>query len=559
MASLPSNDDSPLDAETQGLIDRLERLAPNDAKTAAVISALKSNLRMAEKKSLEQSEALAAYQQAYEKLTQPAFRIGIFLRLLEDEGLASVVLGDTEYIAALDPHVDRALLRTGAKVRLNEAYAIVGLVHDSGGGALVKVAEALSDGRLKIGGEGASGQSRLVGRSEELKEGLVKAGDEVRLDPTGRLAVEQFTRKEGNDYFIEEIPETPWERIGGQEEAISLIKETIEQPLLYPELYAKYDQKPVKGILLYGPPGCGKTLIGKAIAYNLARDYSARTGREIKECFLHISGPKILNMWLGETERMVREIFAAAREKAKEGRLVVIFIDEAESILRTRSGGKFMNISNTLVPQFNAEMDGMVSLENVLVVLTSNRPDYIDPAILRPERIDRKIKIKRPGKTASRDVLDLYLSPSLPLDPALIAAHDGEASCARVGLIEGTISYLWREEADTEFLRVYHRSGGVESLHWKDLVSGALIKSVVDRAKLSAIRRSIAEPENDHGLTLEDLKEAIRSEFKENEIFPKSDLLDDWLKLIDVEPESVAAVKPVSGPPSMDYQAKGIS
>lgn len=546
------------DAELQGMLDRLDSLASGDAKAAAVLSSLKAKLRRSQIQSEAQAEELSAFREAYEKLTQPAYRIGVLLKVLEEGRLASVALGDTEYIAALDPGIDSTSLKTGARVRLNEAYAVVGLAEDSGGGPLIKVAEVMADGRLRIGGEGASGQSRLVGRCESLIDQEIKAGDEVRLDASGRLALEVLSRKEASDYFIEEIPDTPWEKIGGQEEAIELIKETIEQPLLYPELYAKFDQKPVKGILLYGPPGCGKTLIGKAIACSLARDYSLRSGKVVKECFLHISGPKILNMWLGETERMVREIFAAAREKAKEGRLVVIFIDEAESILRTRSGGRWMNISNTLVPQFNAEMDGLVSLENVLVVLTSNRPDYIDPAILRPERIDRKIKIKRPGRAAAKDIFDLYLLPTLPIDRSFAQGSPDEAS-ARECLIEGAVEFLWREDPESEFLRVYHRHGGAETLYWRDLVSGALIKSVVDRAKMFAIKRSIAEPEAGHGLSLSDLEAAISAEFKESEIFPRSDLVEDWLKLIDVEPETVASVKPVGGQTLRSFDDKGIS
>jgi proteasome-associated ATPase len=340
------------------------------------------------------------------------------------------------------------------------------------------------------------------------------------------------------------VPEIPWSAIGGQDEAIRLIRETIEGPMLHPEIYARFEKKPLKGILLYGPPGCGKTLIGKAIAYNLAKDYSQETGHEVKEYFMHISGPKILNMWLGETERIVREIFATAREKSKEGRLVVIFMDEAESVLRTRSTGRWLNISNTVVPQFCAELDGLVSLENVVLVLTSNRPDYIDPAILRPERIDRKVKVDRPNKDASRDILSIYLHDRLPFDPALVK-EQGEPECARIALVESALAYLWKKSPKTEFLKVAFRNGNSETLYWKDLVSGALLKSIVDRAKDIAIRRAIASPNEDHGINEQDLHEAIDAEYAENEIFPKSDDAQDWLKLLDFEPESVASVKPI--------------
>ncbi|MFW5697645.1 MAG: AAA family ATPase, partial [Fimbriimonadaceae bacterium] len=270
-----------------------------------------------------------------------------------------------------------------------------------------------------------------------------------------------------------------------------------------------------------------------------------------------ISGPKILNMWLGETERMVREIFATARERAREGRLVVIFMDEAESILRTRSSGRWLNISNTVVPQFCAEMDGLVSLKNVVLIITSNRPDYIDPAVLRPERIDRKVKIQRPTKEAARDIVGIYLHDRLPVDPELAKQHDGEA-CARRALIEFTVSHLWREDKDAEFLNVYLRNGNQETLHWKDMVSGALLKSIVDRAKDRAIRRAISEPNEEHGISEEDMRVSVEAEYRENEIFPKSEAVEDWLKLLDLEPESVATVKPIRPDRAVEIARKTI-
>ena len=261
---------------------------------------------------------------------------------------------------------------------------------------------------------------------------------------------------------------------------------------------------------------------------------------------MYISGPKILNMWLGETERMVREIFRIAREKAKEGRLVFIFMDEAESVLRTRSSGRWLNISNTVVPQFCAELDGLVALENVVLMLTSNRPDYIDPAVLRPERIDRKVKIDRPNKEACREIVDIYLNENLPLDSSLMAKHKCDANAARNAMIDGAIEFLWQTSPKSEFLRVSFRNGSQETLYWKDLVSGALIKSFVDRAKDLAIQRAVTDPEGEHGISPEDLYSSIEEEFAENEIFPRSDTQDDWLKLLDVEPENVVAVRPVS-------------
>ncbi len=540
------------EARINKLIERLQEAVPQgDQKVEALIAALKAELKQERADTEEREKTLAAYEEAYQKLTAPANKVGVFLRDIDGEKCL-VALGDTEYVALVDPHLDRAALVHGARVTLNDAYAVIGTLPDAPTGAVIKVSEVLSDGRLRVGADVQGGQGRVVDLSSALKGDVVKSGDEVRLDQTGRVAIEHFPKQETRDYFVEEVPDTPWSAVGGQEKAIALIRETIELPLLHPEIYKKFDKKPIKGILLYGPPGCGKTLIGKAIAHNLAREYSKEAGQEVKEYFMHISGPKILNMWLGETERIVREIFATAREKSKEGRLVVIFMDEAESVLRTRSTGRWLNISNTVVPQFCAELDGLVSLENVVLVLTSNRPDYIDPAILRPERIDRKVKVERPNKEASRDILSIYLHDRLPFDPALVKEQGGN-ECARVALVESTLAHLWRKSTQTEFLKVAFRNGNTETLHWKDLVSGALIKSVVDRAKDIAIRRAIAEPTTDHGINESDLHAAVEAEYSENEIFPKSDDAQDWLKLLDFEPESVASVKPVRADKGADY------
>ncbi len=527
----------------------MEQAPQSEAKLRNYLSALSSELEREEKERAEQARMLAEYEEAYAKLTSPANRIGVCLRVVEPDRVL-VALGDGEYLALVDPMMDAAGLVPGARVTLNEAFAVVGLAPGGHGGLLTKVQQVLEDGRLRVGSDPANQQGKLVARSDALRTTEVRAGDEVMLDAAGRVAVEHFQKQETLDYFVEEVEETRWEAIGGQDEAIRLIRDTIEQPLLYPELYRRFDKKPIKGILLFGPPGCGKTLIGKATAYNLAKEYSGRVGRQVKECFLHISGPKILNMWLGETERMVREIFATARERAKEGQLVVVFLDEAESILRTRSSGRWLNISNTVVPQFCAEMDGLVSLENVVLIITSNRPDYIDPAVLRPERIDRKVKICRPDHDAARAVFCIYLHERLPLDPAWLAEHEGDAAGARQALIEAAVAFLWRKVRETEFVKVALHNGTNDVLHWKDLVSGALIKSVVDRAKDAAIRRAIADPVGEHGVSPEDVRQAIAAEYRENEIFPKSDSVEDWLKLLDLEPESVAAVKPIR--PSKD-------
>lgn len=542
------------------LIERLEKLPIDDPKFVNYVSELK---RIVESEATDREElnrTVQEYQAAYEKLTAPANRVGSFLRWVDsdDRRYAQLLLGDSEYISEVDPKLDFGLLKLGVRVRLNEAYAVVGILDQPEVGSLQRVAEVLSDGRLRLGSDTPGSDGRLVLRSDELADETFAVGDEIRLDSSGRIAIEHFSKRENRDFFFEEVPEIRWTAVGGQEEAIRTIRETIETPLIHPELYAAYEKSPPKGILLYGPPGCGKTLLGKATAHNLTKEYSKQVGKKVEEYFMMISGPKILNMWLGETERMVREIFQTARAKAKEGRMVFIFMDEAESVLRTRSSGKWLNISNTVVPQFCAELDGLVALENVVLMLTSNRPDYIDPAILRPERIDRKIKINRPDKASSKQILSIYLHANLPLDSEVASRFNGDLDCARLHLIDEVVEKLWSSDSDTQFLRIHLRNGKTETLHWKDLVSGALLKSVVDRSKDTAIRRAISEPKAPHGITANDLLDALSSEFKENEIFPKSETAEDWLKLLDYEPDQVVSVRPIERNHGAEYIKKSI-
>jgi proteasome-associated ATPase len=542
------NDPGPRVPETSyraiALVDRiLGMVKSEDSRLVNHLLLLRHQLETDETQFEEAQKLLAEYEEAYQKLTSPANRVGTYLGDTP-EGYASVAMGDGEFVVTIDPKLENPEFQAGTRVRLNEAYAIVGDMGPWPNGSIVKVGEVLEGGRIRVALDATGQNSRIVTRTDALAESKLKTGDEVRVEPNFRVALEHFPQQEVRDYYLEEIPELPWEKIGGQEEAIKVIRDTIEHPLLYPELYAKFEKKPLKGILLFGPPGCGKTLIGKATAYNLTREYSQRMGQDVEEYFMYINGPKILNMWLGESERMVREIFAQAREKAKEGRLVFIFIDEAEAILRTRSSGRYLNIANTVVPQFAAEMDGLVGLQNVVVMLTSNRPDYIDPAILRPERIDRKVKVERPDRKAARDIFSIYLHPGIPLDPATVTQY-GSADAAREALIDGSLRFLFRRTEDTEFLEVHLRNGGTDRLYWKDLLSGALITSVVERAKDYAIKRAIATGEFDQGVSLEDLEKAIRVEYKENEIFPKTDTQDDWLKLLDYEPENVVTLRPI--------------
>ncbi|WP_395142626.1 AAA family ATPase [Armatimonas sp.] len=538
-------DNDEMQLRAVGLVDELLAMtAPSDPKYQYLML-LRHQLETDERQMRDAQEVLEQFEDAYAKLTETASKIGMYLGPLENSKKVFLAVGDGEYVGNVDPKLATDEMTIGDRVVINDAFAVVQVLPPHMAGPLVKVGEVLGDGRVRVGGDAQGQNSRIVGLGEALQFADMKAGDEVRLEPTGKLAMEHFPKAESKDFFLEEVPQVPWEKIGGQDEVIEIIRDAIEKPLLYPELYERFGKRPLKGILLYGPPGCGKTLIGKATAYNLTKEFNQQTGQNLKEYFMYINGPKILNMWLGESERQVREIFATAREKAKDGHLVFIFIDEAESILRTRNSGRWTNISNTVVPQFCAEMDGLVSSANVVVMLTSNRPDYIDPAILRPERIDRRVKVKRPDKKASRDILAIYLNENVPLDCALLEAHNGDKRAAAAELVDNTVAHLWRKDAETEFLDVFNRNGGTERLYWKDLVSGALLSSLVERAKDFAIKRAIASGNQSEGLTQDDLYKALALEFKENEIFPKSDAVEDWLMLLDQAPENVADVKPI--------------
>jgi proteasome-associated ATPase len=524
--------------DAAGLLDEIIRSGKvEDSRTINTLFLLRHQLETDKRQLTEAAEVIGQYEEAYNKLTQPANRLGVYLGLPPEERtkrkvepenpgeLALIAVGDQEYVVQVDPNLDEPKFEIGTRVKINEGYAIVGDMGPAENGPVAKISEVMDDGRLRVSSD--------------------PQGMQVRMEPFFKVALEMFGGNDSRDYFLDEVPVLPWEKVGGQEEAIEIIKDAIELPLLYPELFERFGKKPLKGILLYGPPGCGKTLIGKATAYNLTKAYNERTGQNLKEYFMLINGPQILNMWLGESERQVREIFAAAREKSKEGHLVFIFIDEAEALLRTRSSGRMGNINNTLVPQFAAEMDGLIAMQNVVVMLTSNRPDYIDPAILRPGRIDRKVKVRRPDKPSARQIFGIYLSETLPYDPNLLKAYDGDIEKARTELAEQATNHVFRKTADTEFLEVYTRSGGVETLHYKDLLSGALIESIVERAKDFVIKRSIDVKSSLEGMSFEDLKQAIDAEFKENEIFPKTDNIEDWLKLLDYEPENVVTLKPV--------------
>src|SRR5580704_1443890 len=524
-------------------------LPPGDPTRSELID-LRSNFAEQEEMISEARHTIEKLDEVIKKVTSPANRIGTYLGTPNKE-TAQIVVGGSDYYCNVDPRINLSRLKKGTRVLVNEAYVIVGDLGYDLSGPVTKITELLGTDRLRVGMEHGM-QSVVLQRCQDLLKETLKVGDEIRVDPNYRVAIEVLSRSKSEEYYLETVPELPWEKVGGQEEALSAIKDAIELPLLHADLFAKFQHQTPKGFLLYGPPGCGKTLIGKATAYNLTKQLREKTGAEMQEYFMHVKGPEILNMWVGESERMVREIFATAREKRSEGFMPFLFIDEAESILGTRRASRHSNILSTLVPMFCSEMDGIDSLNDVVIILASNRADLIDPAILRPGRIDRKIKVNRPDKDGAREVYRIYLTDDLPYDGVLAKEADGlGASIER--LIDRFVDWQFTRRDENKFLEVTLRSGRKETLYRSDLISGAIIDSIVERAKAMAIKRAIAT-QQEQGIRETDLQLAFNAEYVENDIFPTTDITEDWLKLIDYDPENVVKISPVR--PVSDARAR---
>ncbi len=490
---------------------------------------------------VEARRIIEKLEEVIKKVTSPANRIGTFLGATSKD-TAHIVVGGADYYCNIDPRISLAKLKKGTRVLVNEAFVIVGDLGFETAGPVTKITEVIGKDRLMVGSEHGL-QSMVLQRSADLAHSTLKSGDEVRVDSNYRMALEMLSSTKSHEHYLDTVPELPWEKVGGQEAALQAIKDAIELPLLHADLFQKFQHATPKGFLLYGPPGCGKTLIGKATAYNLTKQLREKAGTEMSEYFMHVKGPEILNMWVGESERMVREIFATAREKRSEGFMPFLFIDEAESILGTRRASRHSNILSTLVPMFCSEMDGIDSLNDVVIILASNRADLIDPAILRPGRIDRKIKVNRPDNLGAREIYRIYLTDGLPYDGVLAKEADGlGASIER--LIERFVDWQFTRRDENKFLEVTLRSGRKETLYRSDLISGAIIASIVERAKAMAIKRAIAT-QREEGIRETDLQLAFNAEYMENDIFPTTDITEDWLKLIDYDPENVVKISPV--------------
>jgi len=532
------------------LVDRIDLLIaslPASDPIRRELLDLRLEISQREETFVEARNTIEKLEEVIKKVTSPANRIGTFLGAVSKE-TAHIVVGGADYYCNIDPRIPMGKLKKGTRVLVNEAYVIVGDLGSETAGPVTKITEVIGNDRLRVGNEHGT-QSLVLQRSSDLAKTALKQGDEVRVDSNYRMALEMMATPGSHEHYLDAVPVLPWEKVGGQEEAIQAIKDAIELPLLHPELFEKFQHATPKGFLLYGPPGCGKTLIGKATAYNLTRQLAEKSGGDVREYFMHVKGPEILNMWVGESERMVREIFATAREKRREGFMPFLFIDEAESILGTRRASRYSSILSTLVPMFCAEMDGIDSLNDVVIILASNRADLIDPAILRPGRIDRKIKVNRPNKEATREIYRIYLTNDLPYDGAL-AKEAENIGAAIEKLIERFVTWQFTRRDENKFLEVTLRSGRKEILYRADLLSGAIIASVVERAKAMAIKRAIADSgkgdssELPEGITEQDLQASFNAEYVENDIFPPTDITEDWLKLVDYDSDNVVKIAP---------------
>jgi len=475
-------------------------------------------------------EQVAALRAEVDKLAAPPSSYGTVL-LSHPEGTVDVWTAGRKLRVNVAPGVQAAQLHRGQEVLLNEALNVVAAGGQDPQGEVVRLKDRLDEARVVVALR--ADEERVVELSAPLQASPLQVGDLLRLDARAGVALERLPKAEVEDLVLEEVPHITYADIGGLSAQIEQIRDAIELPVLYAEHFAAHKLTPPKGVLLYGPPGCGKTLIAKAVANALAQQLAEKTGKLAPAYFLNVKGPELLNKYVGETERKLREIFARAKEKASAGCPVVIFFDEMDSLFRTRGSGISSDVESTIVPQFLAELDGVEGLRNVIVIGASNRQDLIDPAVLRPGRFDVKIRIERPHREAAREIFAKYCTADLPWRPAETPGGASEAACAE----------MFAADEAHRFLEVTYASGEKETLYFKDFVSGALIESVCTRAKKTAVKRMIATGVK--GLTAADFVEAVKTEFRENEDLPNTTNPDDWAKIAARRTERIVHVRPV--------------
>jgi proteasome-associated ATPase len=523
-----------------GQIATLEkRLANTDAE---LVAARENNERLAETLA-EARHQLVTLKEEVEKLSQPPASFGIFLEV-HDDSTADVFTNGRKLRVNVSPEVEVAELKRGQEVMLNEALNVIGVRSFEIQGEVVTLKE-LMDGGTRALVIARTDEERVIEIAEPLRSEKIRAGDSLLLEPKSGHALEKLPKPEVEELILEEVPDIAYENIGGLSEQIEEIRDAVELPYLHADLFKEHKLDPPKGILLYGPPGCGKTLVAKAVANSLAKKVAARTGSDDRRSyFLNIKGPELLNKYVGETERQIRLIFQRAKEKSEEGVPVIVFFDEMDSLFRTRGSGISSDIESTIVPQLLAEIDGVESLKNVIVVGASNREDLIDPAILRPGRLDVKIKIERPDEDAATDIFSKYLTVEVPIAEDEVKEH-GDKESAVKAMIEHTVTHMYAEEPQNRFLEVTYANGEKEELYFKDFASGAMIENIVRRAKKTAIKRRISGEVK--GIRLDDMISAILQEYRENEDLPNTTNPDDWARISGKKGERIVYIRTLVG------------
>ena len=498
-----------------------------------------------------QIEALRA---EVEKLTAPPSTYAIFSSLNQD-GTGNVYVSGRKMKVSLHPSISSKGLRKGQEVILNEALNVIEARGFDVQGEVVRLKDMLEGNRALVTLH--FDEEKVAELGDPLLAERLSVGDHLLFDPRSGCVIEKLPKSEAEELVLEEVPDVDYERIGGLQHEIEQVRDAVELPFLHPHLFAEYQLSAPKGVLLYGPPGCGKTLIAKAVANSIAKKLGHLTGKQVRSYFLHVKGPELLNKYVGESERQVREVFKKAKERAEDGNPVIVFFDEMDALFRTRGSGISSDVESTIVPQFLSEIDGVERLRNVIVIGASNRQDLIDPAVLRAGRLDVKVKVGRPDVVAAKDIFSKYVGTGLPFDEEELKRHGGDIKALVEYLTDVTVGAMYATSEENKFIEVTYANGEKEILYFKDFASGALIEGIVSRAKKYAVKRAIAQ--EGRGLRSEDLIRAIREEFKEHEDLPNTTNPDDWARVAGKKGEKIVHIRTISGGPAESRQIETIT